>query len=94
MKDILKYLAIFFVVLWVYVFVIRTEFVAFYYPYPDDPTIYKQSPVQKSLQDCRWWVKQHAVEQNKTADDYRYTCGYRCAYSDQYELYQCEKFKQ
>lgn len=66
------------------------KWIGFYYPDPINKIVYDQSPEFATLEECRNWVENRRLLQNKREGEYDYECGSDCKYKPEAEYYVCE----
>lgn len=85
------YLALFFAVFYLWLFVVQEDTVGYYFPYTDDLTIFEQSEEMFfSKAGCRDWGRSTLYRKNEEGDGY--ACGWNCEYDADLELFICKSY--
>ena len=90
-QKLLVYLALFFAVFYLWLFLVHKETVGYYFPYTDDLTIYEQSEETFNFKaGCRDWGRTQLYRANRAGDGY--ACGWDCEFSQEDDLYICDSY--
>ncbi|MFW0871113.1 MAG: hypothetical protein ACKKL4_01505 [Patescibacteria group bacterium] len=90
-KALLVYIALFFAVFYLWLFIMKQDTVGYYFRYADDPTIFEQSAEVFAFRaGCRDWGRSKLYLEDREGDGY--ACGWNCEYSADADLYICQSY--